>query len=90
MIHTAIHESEHEFPQVAYTAKARNSAGVGILGLAHYMAKNKLSFMSQEGRNEIHKIAERHYYHLVNASLELSKEFGLYRQSYCGCEFSIR
>lgn len=77
MIHTAIHESEHEFPQVAYTAKARNSAGVGILGLAHYMAKNKLSFMSQEGRNEIHKIAERHYYHLVNASLELSKEFGI-------------
>ena len=77
MIHTAIHESEHEFPQVAYTAKARNSAGVGILGLAHYMAKNKLSFMSQEGRNEIHKIAERHYYHLVNASLELSKEFGV-------------
>jgi ribonucleoside-diphosphate reductase alpha chain len=77
MIHTAIHESEHEFPQVAYTAKARNSAGVGILGLAHYMAKNKLSFMSQEGRNEIHKVAERHYYHLVNASLELSKEFGV-------------
>ena len=77
MIHTAIHESEHEFPQVAYTAKSRNSAGVGILGLAHYMAKNKLSFMSQEGRNEIHKIAERHYYHLVNASLELSKEFGV-------------
>ena len=23
-------------------------------------------------------------------SIELSKEFGLYRQDYCGCEFSIR
>ncbi|MCK5199914.1 MAG: epoxyqueuosine reductase QueH, partial [Spirochaetales bacterium] len=23
-------------------------------------------------------------------SVELSKEYGLYRQNYCGCEFSIR
>ena len=23
-------------------------------------------------------------------SIELSKEYGLYRQDYCGCEFSIR
>lgn len=77
MIHTAIHESDYPFPQIGYTSKARNSAGVAILGLAHHMAKNKLSYMSQEGRNEIHKVAERHYWHLANASLELSKEFGL-------------
>ena len=77
MIHTAIHESEHELPQIGITARARNSAGVGILGLAHHLAKQKLSYMSQEGRNEIHKIAERHYWYLVNASLELSKEYGL-------------
>ncbi len=23
-------------------------------------------------------------------SIELSKEYGLYRQDYCGCEFSMR
>ena len=23
-------------------------------------------------------------------SIELSKEYGLYRQDYCGCEFSVR
>ena len=23
-------------------------------------------------------------------SIELSKEYGLYRQDYCGCEFSLR
>lgn len=77
MIHTAIHESDYELPQVGYTAKARNSAGVGLIGLAHWMAKHKLSYSSQEGRNAIHKLFETHYWHLVNASLKMSEEFGL-------------
>lgn len=77
MIHTAIHESDYVFPQVAITAKSRNSAGVGILGLAHHLAKNKLSWSSQEGRDEIHRVSERHYWHLLNASLKISQEYGL-------------
>jgi ribonucleoside-diphosphate reductase alpha chain len=77
MIHTAIHESDYVFPQVAITAKSRNSAGVGILGLAHHLAKNKLSWSSQEGRDEIHRVSERHYWHLLNASLKMSQEYGL-------------
>lgn len=76
MIHTAIHESDYPFSQIAYTAKARNSAGVAMIGLAHYLAKLKTDYTSERGRNEIHKIAERHYWHLVNASLEMSKEYG--------------
>lgn len=76
MIHTAIHESDYPFSQIAYTAKARNSAGVAMIGLAHYLAKLKTDYMSEHGRNEIHKITERHYWHLVNASLEMSKEYG--------------
>lgn len=77
MIHTAIHESEYVLPQIGYTAKARNSAGVSMVGLAYYMAKNKLSYKTQEGKNAIYQLAERHYWHLANASLELSKEFGV-------------
>lgn len=76
MIHTAIHESDYPFSQIAYTTKARNSAGVAMIGLAHYLAKLKTDYTSEHGRNEIHKIAERHYWHLVNASLEMSKEYG--------------
>lgn len=76
MIHTAIHESDYPFNQIAYTAKARNSAGVAMIGLAHHLAKLKVDYTSQKGRNEIHKAAERHYWHLVNASLEMSKEYG--------------
>ena len=76
MIHTAIHESDYPFSQIAYTTKARNSAGVAMIGLAHYLAKLKTDYTSEHGRNEIHKIAERHYWHLVSASLEMSKEYG--------------
>lgn len=77
MIHTSIHEADYPFPQVAFTAKKRNSAGVGMSGLAHLMAKNKLKYSSQEGRNFIHELSETHYWHLVNASLKMSEEYGL-------------
>lgn len=77
MIHTAIHEADYALPHVGITAKARNSAGVGIVGLAHYLAKNKLKYDDEEGHKKIHELAETHYYHLARASLRLSKEFGL-------------
>lgn len=77
MIHTAITESEYPLPHIGYTAKKRMSAGVGIVDLAHLMAKNKLKYDSQEGRDLIHRVAESHYWFLLNASLELSKEFGV-------------
>lgn len=76
MIHTAIHETDYPFPQVAFTAKQRMNAGVGVVDLAHLMAKNDKNFYDQEGRNFIHKVMERHYWYLLEASLELSKEFG--------------
>lgn len=76
MIHTAITETTFPFPQVAFTSRQRMSAGVGISDLAHLMAKNNKNFYDQEGRDFIHQVSERHYWHLLNASLELSKEFG--------------
>lgn len=77
MIHTAIHEADYELPHVGYTATRRNSAGVGIVGLAHWMAKNKLKYDDITGQKAIHELAETHYYHLVKASLKMSEEFGL-------------
>lgn len=76
MINTGINESDYVFPQIGYTSRARNSAGVAILGLAHHLAKNQLLYTTPEGKQEIHRVAERHYWHLANASLELSKEYG--------------
>lgn len=77
MIHTAITESSYPLPHIGYTAKKRMSAGVGIVDLAHLLAKNKVKYSTQEGRNLIHEVSESHYWHLLNASLELSKEFGV-------------
>lgn len=76
MIYTGITESEYPLPQIKYTATKRMSAGVGILGLAHHLAKKGLKYSTQSGRDEIHEVAETHYWHLLNASLKLSEEFG--------------
>ena len=76
MIDVCIHKSDYVFPSLEHTAKARLSAGVGILGLAHLMAKEKQQYDTQEGRNFIHELAETHTWHLINASLKLGKELG--------------
>ena len=77
MIDTCIEIEDYEFPHLEKTAKARRSAGVGVIGLAHWLANKKLSYTSQDGLNEIHTVMETHYWHLANASLKLAKERGL-------------
>ncbi len=77
MIDKCIHMSEYILPHLGVTAKARLSAGVGIIGLAHLMAKNKVTYSSQEGKNFIHELSESHMYHAVQASLRLGKELGV-------------
>ena len=77
MIDKCIHKSYYPLPHVAMTAKARMSAGVGIVGLAHYLAQRGLKYSSQEGRDEIHRVAERHAFILIEQSLKISKERGV-------------
>jgi len=76
MIDKCIHLAHYELPQVGVTSRKRLNAGVGILGLAHLMAKNGKRYTDQEGKQFIHEVAERHYYHLARASLKLGKELG--------------
>ena len=76
MIDKCIHKSDYVFPNLEHTAKARLSAGVGILGLAHLMAKKGFQYSEQDGRDFIHELAETHSWHLINASLRLGKELG--------------
>lgn len=76
MVDKCIHLAHYELPHIGVTSKARLNAGVGILGLAHAMAKNKTRYTSIEGKKFIHQAAERHYYYLVKASLRLGKELG--------------
>lgn len=76
MIDKCIHMSHYELPHLGVTAKSRLNAGVGIIGLAHLMAKHKASYMSVEGKRLIHEVAERHAYNCVKASLKLGQELG--------------
>lgn len=76
MIDKTIDMSEYVLPHLGVTAKARRSAGIGIIGLAHYMAQRGLSYSTQEGLDEIHRVSERHMYYAIKASLRLAKELG--------------
>ena len=76
MIDRCIHMSDYELPHVGFTAKSRLNAGVGIIGLAHYLAQNKADYTSEKGKRLIHEISEKHAYFLIKASLKLGKELG--------------
>jgi len=75
-INWVIRNSTYAFPNLEYTAKKRMSAGVGIGNLAYELARNNKYYTSKSGKQHIHFIAERHYYMLLKASLELSKTQG--------------
>ncbi|CAM5191373.1 Ribonucleoside-diphosphate reductase OS=Castellaniella defragrans OX=75697 GN=HNR28_001518 PE=3 SV=1 [Castellaniella denitrificans] len=77
MIDYCILNSHYVLPHVAVTAKARMNAGVGLMGVATHMARKGLKYDTDEGREELHRIAERHMYHAIRASLRISKERGV-------------
>ncbi len=59
--------------QIEAVAKAWRSVGVGMTNVAHKIAKEGKSY---KDLGYIHKLAERHYYYLLKASIRLAKERG--------------
>lgn len=76
MIDKCIDMSDYPFPHVAMTAKARRSAGLGMMGVATELARKGLKYSTQEGKDFFHEISERHSYYSIEASLRLAKEKG--------------
>lgn len=76
MIDKCIDMSYHPLPNIRVKAALRRSAGVGMIGVATNLAKAKVSYVSEEGRQMLHEIAERHYYYCLKGSLRLGKELG--------------
>lgn len=76
MIDFCIDENHYALPQMKLTAQARRNAGVGIMDLAHHMALKDLKYNTREGLEEIHRVAERHMYWLIQASMRLGRERG--------------
>jgi len=58
------------------STKARRSLGVGYIGLAHYLAKNKVQFSDSEAWKLVHNLTEAFQYYLLKASNNLAQERG--------------
>jgi len=58
------------------STKARRSLGVGYIGLAHYLAKNKVNYADQEAWNLVHDLTEAFQYYLLKASNKIAQERG--------------
>lgn len=72
-----IENSEYPFENLEYTSKARRNAAVGLTGLAYELARNNLYYSSASGKKHMHSIAERHFYMLCKAGIQLAKEKGV-------------
>ena len=55
---------------------ARRSLGVGYIGLAHYIAKNKVKYDDPEAWKLVHDLSEAFQYYLLKASNQIAKEKG--------------
>ena len=58
------------------STKARRSLGVGYIGLAHYLAKQKLKYNDKQAWKEVDKLTEAFQYYLLKASNEIAQENG--------------
>ena len=58
------------------STKARRSLGIGYIGLAHYLAKNKVYYDDKEAWKLVHDLTEAFQYYLLKASNKLAKERG--------------
>lgn len=77
VIDNVINMMDYPFPSLESSAKKYRAAGVGITNLANLIAKEGKSYTTQEGKELIHYVGERHAYNLIKASLKLAKEFGV-------------
>ena len=55
---------------------ARRSLGVGYIGLAHYIAKNKVKYNDPQAWKLVHDLSEAFQYYLLKASNQIAKEKG--------------
>src|SRR5210317_756862 len=58
------------------STKARRSLGIGYIGLAHFLAKNKVQYSDKEAWKLVHDLTEAFQYYLLKASNNLAKERG--------------
>lgn len=67
-----------EYPVLAaeQSTLARRSLGIGYIGLAHFLAKNKVKYDDPEAHRLVHELTERFQYELLKSSNQLASEKG--------------
>ena len=58
------------------STKARRSLGIGYIGLAHYLAKNKVKYSDKEAWRLVDELTEAFQFYLLKASNTLAEEKG--------------
>jgi ribonucleoside-diphosphate reductase alpha chain len=58
------------------STKARRSLGIGYIGLAHFLAKNRVRYDDPEAHKLVHELSERFQYELLCASNQIASEKG--------------
>ena len=56
---------------------ARRSLGIGYIGLAHYLAKNKVKYGDESAWSLVHELTEKFQYYLLKSSNQIAKEKGV-------------
>lgn len=67
---------DYPIPEVEKSAKMRRTLGIGFSDVFHAMAKAKVFYNTQEGRQYISNRVELCSYHMIRTSMELAKEKG--------------
>ncbi len=55
---------------------SRRSLGIGYIGLAHYLAKNKVKYDDPKALELVHDLTERFQFYLLSASANIAEEKG--------------
>lgn len=63
-------------PAAKKFTRNRRALGIGYIGLAHYLAKNKVKYTDLEAAELMHATTERFMYALLQASNNLAKKYG--------------
>lgn len=71
-----IEYQDYPLPAAEISTKRRRSLGIGFIGLAHFLAKNKVKYDDPEAWKLVHRLAEHFQYNLLKTSIQLSKEKG--------------
>ena len=66
----------YPIPAAELSTKKRRSLGIGYIGLAHFLAKNKVKYDDEEAFKLVHRLTEHFQYNLLKTSVELAKEKG--------------